>query len=151
MIAGGAMTDAAFAAFVARCRAELAEKQTKFQRRIEGSSTWSYDLQRGELRVGAVPFPIAPIGTLNASYGTWLWAWWANDSLPEVARTRALGIQALQTTTGFQVFVIQGLPTSPGEANDLTALAVHQLGAVGVFRVPWTEATLFLAVFDPLG
>jgi hypothetical protein len=144
---GGAMTDAVFADFVAACRAELVFKQARFQERIAGESRWHYDLSDLSLTIGDVCFNMTPIGSFSPPHRSWLWAW-ANEDFPESARAAARRVQELHAVTGFRVFLAPGIGASSADAHDLAAVAVHQLGAIGVFRCPSDGPTLYLAVLE---
>jgi hypothetical protein len=145
---GGSFTDEEFADFLSQCRSDLADRQAKFQRQIEGFGQWRYDLTELTLILGTACYPITPIGSWSAEHGTWLWAW-ANDSLPMQAREAARAIQGLHAQTGFRVFTDEGTDASSADAEDLTALAVHELGAIGFFRSRDEERDLYLAVHTP--
>ena len=94
-------------------------------------------------------FETTLIGTYSSEYQSWLWAW-ANEDFPEVARAASRQIQALYDVTGFRVFLNEGIGASTEDAQDFTALAVHQLDAIGFFRCPSDEAgpVLYLAVHE---
>jgi hypothetical protein len=141
------MSDEQFSAFVAGCHDELAHLQPKFQHRIHGSGRWDYNLADCTLRIGDHLFPITPIGTHSAERQSWLWAW-ANEDFPLRARETSKCLQSLQTLTGFRVFTSPGIGASDSDAQTFSALSVHCLGAIGVFRVPGSP-TLFLAVHEP--
>ena len=143
----GSLSDAEFHAFLAACRNELSAKQGIFERRVQASSRWSYDMANLTLAIGDVLFGMTPIGTHSPAQNSWLWAW-GNEEFPEVARLASRRIQALHTVTGFQVFLDAGTAASPTDAQDFTALAVHILGAIGFFRCPSAGPVLHLAVHD---
>ena len=142
------MSDEEFFAFLAACRDELADKQLRFQQRIAGVERWFYDLRDCSLTMGSERFPVTPVGTHSPEYQTWLWVW-ANEEMPEMARVASRQIQSLHTVTGFRVFIDPGIEASSADAQDFTALAVHQLGAIGFFREPSDGPTLYLAVHEP--
>lgn len=142
------MSDAEFFAFLDACRDELADKQLRFQQRIAGAGRWTYDLRDCSLTMGSERFGVTPVGTYSHEYQTWLWAW-ANEEFPEAARTASRQLQSLHTVTGFRVFIDEGIEASSADAQDFTALAVHQLGAIGFFRGASDSPTLYLAVHEP--
>lgn len=142
------MSDAEFFAFLDACREELADKQLQFQQRIAGVGSWTYDLRDCSLTIGSERFGVTPVGTHSLEYQTWLWAW-ANKDFPEAARTVSRQLQSLHTVTGFRVFIDEGIEASSADAQDFTALAVHQLGAIGFFREASDSPTLYLAVHEP--
>jgi hypothetical protein len=146
--AGGALSDAAFDGFLAACRGELAAKQGRFQQRIAGAARWFYEMADGSLAIGDEQFGMTPIGTYSAAHQSWLWAW-ANEEFPPAAKQSAAALRDLYAVTGFRVFVEPGIPASPADALDFVALAVHQLGAIAMFRSPAEGPVLYLAVSEP--
>ena len=145
----GRMTDEAFYAFLNTCRDELAVKQASFQKLIAGAPRWHYDMVEESLVFGEMTFGMTPIGTFSPGHQTWLWAW-ANEDFPEVARAASRQIQGLHDVTGFRVFINEGIEASLDDAQDFTALAVHQLDAIAFFRSPaeGEEPDLYLAVHE---
>src|SRR5262245_40690031 len=145
----GSMSDEQFHAFVTACREELAQKQSQFRARIESAGRWWCELEIATISFDERQFPITVVGSQSPQDQTWLWAW-ANECLPERARTASQRLQALFTRTGFRVFLDPGLPASAEDAQDLTALAVHELEAIGFYRCPSDDGpTLYLAVHEP--
>jgi hypothetical protein len=145
---GGSMTDEEFFAFLSACRDELADKQARFQQRIRGAARWAYELTDCSLSIGSERFPMTPVGTHSPEYQTWFWAW-ANEDFPPEAREASRRLRALYDVTGFRVFLDPGIGVSSEDAQDFTALAVHQLSAIGFFRSPSDGPTLYLAVHEP--
>lgn len=142
---GSSMSDEEFSAFLAACRAELADKQTRFQQRLAGAGRWFYDMADCSINIGDERFGMTPIGTHSAEYQTWLWAW-ANEDFPAVARESSRSLLALHALTGFRVFLDAGIAASAADAEDFAALAAHQLEAIGIFRSTSDQVTLYLAV-----
>ena len=138
------MTDAEFAAFLDGCRTELTTKQSNFAQSLANDAEWHYDLDVNLLRVGGTDYRITAIGTHNQDLQTWLWAW-ANDTFPDAARSASSTTKSLFDITGFNVFTDDGINATSHDAQDLSACAMHVLGAVGLYRCPG-EATLYLAV-----
>ena len=143
----GRMSDAEFFAFLDACRDELADKQLRFQQRIAGAESWNYDMQECSLTIGSERFRVTAVGTHSLEYQTWLWAW-ANDVFSDAVRAGSQQLQSLHTVTGFRVFIDEGIEASSADAQDFTALAVHQLGAIGFFRNTSDSTTLYLAVHE---
>lgn len=141
------MSDEEFFAFLAACRDEMADKQSRFKQRVGGRTGWKYDMQDCSLTLGSERFRMTPVGTHSPEYQTWLWAW-ANDDFPEVARAASREIHSLHSVTGFRVFIDPGIEASAEDADDFAALAVHQLGAIGFFREASDSPTLYLAVHE---
>lgn len=147
---GGAMTDDDFFSFLTACRDDLAAKQSDFQQRIARVSRWQYEMSDRSLMIGDTRFGMTAIGTFSAEYQSWLWAW-ANEDFPEVVRADSCRVQGLHAITGFRVFLDPGIGASQADAQDFAALAVHQLGAIGLFRCPGTGHELYLAVHESGG
>jgi hypothetical protein len=145
---GTTLTDGAFDIFLGACRDELATKQERFQQRIGGAARWFYEMADGSLTIGDTRFAMTPIGTYSAAHQSWLWAW-ANEAFPPVAKESAAAVRDLYAVTGFRVFIEPGINASPADAMSFVALAVHQLGAIGMFRSPSQDTVLYLAAFEP--
>lgn len=144
---GGSMTDEEFFAFLVACREELAAKQSAFQQRVAGATNWRYEMSDGSLTLGEARFGMTPIGTFSPECQTWLWAW-ANEGFPELARKASRRIQGLHAVTGFKVFVDPGIDAAVEDAEEFSALAIHELDAIGLFRCPSGGPELFLAVHE---
>jgi hypothetical protein len=146
----GSMSDEQFAAFLDACRQELADKQSRFQKRIARAKRWHYDLDDGSMTIGKTRYRITAVGTHSAAYQTWLWSW-AKEENPPQAREKSRQLQRLHDLTGFRVFLNEGITASSADAQDFAAMAVHQLGAIGLFRCPaeGDGPTLYLAVHEP--
>lgn len=142
---GDSMTDDEFSAFLNSCRTELAAKQTTFANSLPNDSEWYYDLEMEQLRFGPQEYRITAIGTHNQDLQTWRWAW-ANDSFPNSTRSSSSQIKSLFQITGFKVFTDDGINATSNDSQNLSACAIHVLGADGLFRCPG-EATLYLAVY----
>lgn len=140
------MSDEQFSEFLTACREEFAALQSHFQKRIQNSNHWSYNLADCTLKIDDVIVPITPIGTHSPERRSWLWAW-ANEDFPLRAREASKTLQTLSSLTGFKVFTAPGIGASECDAQDFAALAVHCLNASGMFRVEGTP-TLFLAVHE---
>lgn len=145
--AGAALSDAAFDAFLTACREELATKQERFQQRIAGAARWFYEMADGSLTIGDTQFGMTPIGTYSAAHQSWLWAW-ANEEFPPAAKESAAAVRELYAVTGLRVFVDSGINASAADSMSFVALAVHQLGAIAMFRSPTVGPVLYLAVFE---
>jgi len=139
------MSDQEFTAFADACRSELSALQNAFLRQLKRGADWFYDLNDCTLRIGDQIFSMTPIGTYSSEYRTWLWAW-ANEEFPSQAREASMRIQQLHSLTGFAVFLNQGTKATPIEAQDLVAMAVRCLGAIGFFRTSGEAPMLYLAV-----
>lgn len=144
---GSSFTDQEFTAFVDACRTELVSKQETFLKRIAGCARWFYDLADNSLTLGTLRFRITAVGTFSPEYETWLWGW-ANPDYPEAAREASRRIQALYSITGFRIFTTNGIEATSADAQDLSAMAIHQLEAIGLFKCRSDGPTLYLAVHE---
>jgi len=142
--ADGSLTDEQFSAFMDSCQESLADLQNRFFDAIPDDAEWSYDLESGQFQIDGKSYPFVVIGSHNEELNTWLWGW-ANESLPSSARQSSKTIQQLQQLTGSQVFVDEGLEAGEADAEALSAMAVHVLGARGLFLCRG-EANLYLAL-----
>ena len=143
------MTDEAFHDLLSQCRAELQSKQDAFIDSVQQGQWWHYDLDQETLSIGSQTFRITVIGSFDNEDQSWLWAW-ANDSFPQAARDSSAKIKQLHESTRFQVFLDAGTDATSADAQDLSALAIHWLGADGLFRVPGKEGpTMYFAVYLP--
>jgi sarcosine oxidase delta subunit len=145
---GNSLSDKEFFGFVDACRNELEAKQENFRHRIEGCDRWFYDLADNSLTLGTLRFRISAVGTFSPKYETWLWAW-ANPDYPETAREASRRIQSLFSITGFRVFTTEAIEASSADAQDFSAMAIHQLDSIGLFKCPSDGPTLYLAVHEP--
>jgi len=119
-----------------------------FLGRIRGATRGAYGTADGSLTIGDTRFGMTVVGSYSREYGTWPWAW-ANENLPEAARAASRRIRGLGDTTGLRVFTDQGIEATEADAQDFTALAVHQLGAIGFFRCSEGGRVLYLAAHEP--
>lgn len=145
--ASGSMSDAEFNSFLESCRFERAQKQSRFEARIYGCSKWSYSMESATISFGDQVFGVTAIGTYCSERKTWLWGW-ANDTFSSAVRERSRMLQDIFKLTGFKVFVNPGIPGTQSDALDLTAMAVHQLDALGYFQSTIDGLTLYLAVHE---
>lgn len=143
----GSMTDEEFNALLLTCQDELATKQAKFQETLAQHVRWDYDLDAGTLRLGDEQFAITVAGTYSAKYESWLWGW-ANEDFPATARENSARLKQLHDLTGFRVFAEPGTSATSVDAQVFTALAIHLLDGLGLFRVPGENdgPTLYFAV-----
>jgi hypothetical protein len=151
------MTEAEFDAFVAEAMDELQHKQDALRRDagLGSHARWSYDATTarleffdaaGTLKVGA---DALPVGSYASASKSWKWGW-SNDSIPAPQRERAEKLKELAAITGLGVFARERAFAVDDEAVawELTALAVHHLGALGCYRAPSSSGgpATFLAI-----
>jgi hypothetical protein len=145
---GDQMTDEQFSELVMLCNEEFATKQQKFQIWIASSEKWFYDLEDCSLTIGNMQFRITPIGTYSKTSETWLWGW-ANPEFPPHAIEASSRLKSLYDITGWSVFENQGTNASSADAQVFSALALHVLDAVGLFKCGGEgEPMLYLAVHE---
>ncbi|MDC7231641.1 MAG: hypothetical protein PQJ58_00290 [Spirochaetales bacterium] len=95
----------------------------------------------------ACSFKALAIGTLVPDQQNWLWGW-ANRSLPEEMRNASGELKGLREETGFNIFEIESFKADTALAQELSALAVHVLGADGLYRVIGDQTVLYLALSE---
>ncbi|MGH8446231.1 MAG: DUF6882 domain-containing protein [Solimonas sp.] len=92
---------------------------------------------------------VVSIGSFAPSTKTFKWAW-ANASVLPALRDKARAVRELEAHTGLELFRLEEAFEVDGEgmAWELTAMAVHQLGALGAYRAPSPRggATAFFAI-----
>ena len=123
------MNDAEFAAFLEQCRSELTAKRTRFMESANGQA-WHYDLEAAVMTIGNENFSVSVVGSFCPSRSTWLWGW-ANDTFSEPVRSRSSRFKSLYSSTGFRVFVEEGIRATRRDAEDFTAMAVHGMSNSG--------------------
>jgi hypothetical protein len=88
---------------------------------------------------------ILPIGSYSPKSGTWMWAW-ANNSILPVLRERAGCFRELAKVTGVQLLAQDMINVEPDMPWEITAMAVHHIGAMGAYRAPGRASDLYLAI-----
>jgi hypothetical protein len=148
------MTDTEFDAFLETCHAELRQKQDELRSRFELGvwATWHYDQPTSRLTfhdsnsLQAVEAVVTFLGSFSPSAGTWIWGW-ANTSLLPAVRQRAAALQALADATGIETFRDKGgMRPDESRAWALAAIGVHQLGALGCYKGPSENSSVFLSI-----
>jgi hypothetical protein len=106
------------------------------------AGTLQFQNDAGEAKVEAVFTPIASFSTKTR---TWLWSW-ANESLVPPLREKATRLKELAGVTGLEAMSQAQLSVDETMVNELTAMAVHHLGAQGYYRIPTGHLFLCLAL-----
>lgn len=134
------------------CYAELDAKQEYLinEYQLGSYERFVYDKERKVLQFrndahNVLEFYVIIIGTWSGKSKTWTWAW-ANSNMALEVQKEASGLKAMAETTGFNVFEIHSFECNEGDAYDITALVVHHLEAMGMYRVPEEDGHLFLAI-----
>ncbi|WP_297571708.1 DUF6882 domain-containing protein [uncultured Deefgea sp.] len=152
------MTDDEFYAFIDASFAELEQKQAMLSASYSlgsGLGRWWFDQANGKLQFFdaadqlEVEVEVIEIGSYSAKNNTWKWAWSNAAGLPAL-RERSAKIKELATLTGNALFDFDYVFEIGDEAMawELTAMAVHLLGALGCYKAATTnngDAT-FLAI-----
>jgi hypothetical protein len=106
------------------------------------SGTLEFRDGEGTPRVGAT---VVPIGSHAPAAGTWMWAW-ANESIVPNLRTKAEALRRLSGATGMELFDRPTISVTEEMPWELTAIAVHQLHALGAYRAPGERSDLYMAI-----
>ncbi len=147
------MTDEQFSAFVDQAVEELQSKQRSLTERygLGTHEQYWFDQPGGALQFKdgtgrvLVEARVTPIGSYAKDSNTWRWAW-ANESLTEALRQRAEELKGLHGLTGFEVFHMPVFEADEQMASALVAMAVHQLGSLGCYRIPTRNLYVFLSI-----
>ena len=134
----------------------ISRKTLKIQYGLSGHDPYELDLENLVLRINKedgteISFAVVLIGSLAPVSKNWLWAW-ANESLDEKVRDSSASFKSLYEETGFDIFRAGTFKADTGLAQDLSALAIHKLGAEGLYKVPGGEdqdgqVMIYLALF----
>jgi hypothetical protein len=147
------MTDAEFDEFVATSSRDLERKQADLTERygLGNYATWAYDQTTallsfsdadGQVRIEASAITI---GSFSTRSQTWQWAW-ASPTVPEQPRAESARLKGLFDATGVDVFRLETFEADENMAWELAAMAVTHLGAVGCYRAPAGQLSVFLAI-----
>jgi hypothetical protein len=142
--------DRAFDALLERCMADYRNMQDALGAELSGHARWHYDFDCCTLAfsggtMAPRTLPITPIATYLPSVRNWCWAW-ANDALPPLAREKAVRIKDLARKTQYRVFEIPSVDIACEEIDELCALALHELGGRGVFKVKEDDPWKFMVI-----
>ena len=146
------MTDKEFDAFLDKCYQELKSKQDLL---FSDYGLGKYDeywfdqvaesIQFKKDGKVELEFIAIPVGSWSGKSNSWMWAW-ANNSITEELKQKALKIKGLAEYTGFDVFEKEAFEADEIMAHELTAMAVHHLKAIGMYIVPSENLKTFLAL-----
>ena len=90
-------------------------------------------------------FYVVLIGSWSGKSNTWMWGW-ANESVVEEMRVESSKIKELTTLTGNAIFEKTGFVADEYNAHELVAMAVHHLGALGMYSAPSDMRKTYLAL-----
>ena len=144
------MTDKEFDAFLATALAELKAKQNHLEREygLGRYARFYVDYERGELQFLSedrivVSFAITPVGSHVPAKKSWRWSW-ANTSLPDSVRRKAVGVQRLFDLTGFDVFRQSDVSVDESMAWEFVALSAKILGSLGAYSMPQQDMRAYV-------
>lgn len=139
------MTEDEFYAFLDDAVFSLERKQAQLQAEYSMGSQarWWFDQQAGVLKFYDDPkkaidleADVVVIGTYDPEASTWKWGW-ANTTLSEAMRDATAPVKALAETTSVDDFAeAEEFAIEPGMAWEFAAMAVAELGLMGVYRAP---------------
>lgn len=146
--------DARFAALLRIAMDAYRARQEAFSEAIAGFSAWNIDEEAATLtligdggRTAAV-YQATPIATYLPASESLAWAW-TNGAFPALSISRAARLKELAAQTGYQVFETPQLRASPGDMDELCALALQHLQGIAVFKAkgqePWVCYVLHAA------
>jgi hypothetical protein len=139
---------------VATCHQVVHEKQAALDKKYEISKhkRWDYDQATASLTfsndgVAAVIADVEFIGSYSKSGKTWLWSW-ANFSLLPSVRTRIEAVAEYGEENGLLHLLVPIYPANEIDSWELAGVAVHLLGAQGVYRAPSENGCSFMAILN---
>ena len=143
------MTDEEFGAFVETSLDALDAKQQKyglgsFQSFFFDQPTGTLQFKEGEQVV--ISARVTLIGSFSTNgAGSWQWAW-ANPATQGESLARCEKLKALDERTGIKLFTLPLFEADEQMANELTAMFVEHLGALGFYRMPTSGGKLYVFV-----
>ena len=146
------MTEKEMWEFVDKCYDELEKKQKIFSEKynINSYKDFWWEQKRRILQfkngdVVGLEFKIVFVGTWVFNKNEWLWGW-ANNSHTDLIKKEASKIKKLYDLTGYDVFLNEFVEADETMAYELTAMAVHQLNAIGIYKSPGEQSHAFFAI-----
>lgn len=146
------MTQKQFEDFLEECYREINEKQKLLNKEYHLNTYTKYlfnhkaqtiQFENDENQV--LKFEIACIGSWAPKDKVWIWAW-ANDDFTQAIRDEGSKLKDLGKLTGHQVFTREGFECEEIVARDLAYMSIHQLEAIGIYRIEAEDSYVFLAI-----
>ncbi|WP_440904802.1 DUF6882 domain-containing protein [Catenovulum sp. SX2] len=142
-------SDEKFDDYIDNCFSEMENKNTETQEKLGLGSfeRFDFDTQNGliifsksdaQLRI-KVNLVCSTVQESNS----FQWAW-ANKSLPEHMTKASERLQGLSKITGFDIFDTPTISAGENEGWEMSAVALREIGGLGVYRCPLGNAMLFL-------
>lgn len=148
------MNDEAFQDFLDSTYDELESKQNRLEEEFGLGHFDRYDLDpEAELITfsaegrDTVTARFVPIGTFVPSTGSWMWGW-HNDAFSDSLREQAAKLLTLAEITDIAMFEEPTSEVDEEMAWEMTAMSLHVLDGLGVYRVPADDLWYFYALFD---
>jgi hypothetical protein len=147
------MNEAEFEQFLGQCVSELQAKNAALETE-HGLGTYARWDDDGEREVLVFSNPgdpavleacVTAIGSYSLQTHTWLWAW-ANESLTDSARDKALVLKGVFGRTGMRVFGDPHCDCDEYLAWELAAAAVSHFGSLGCYREPVGHLWVFVSI-----
>ena len=111
------------------------------------ADAWSVDQAAGIIRWTftdkTAEAPVQILGSLNASSGSWLWAW-ANESVLPDLRMDSLRVRAWAEANGHTNLAQPKIVADAEAAATIATIAFRVTGATGFYRGPGTTVTTFM-------
>lgn len=147
------MTDKEFEKFLQLCHQEILDKQKYLTQtyKINEYTNYKFDQAQKSLILKKegqeIKFKIVCIGSWDKAEKSWVWAW-ANGNLSEETREDARRLHELGDVTGFSVFKEGNFECDEFASRDLAFAGVHQLDAMGIYRIEVDGGFLYLALMN---
>ena len=137
--------------FVQHAMASYA-KQLSFADAIEGSGSWSLDLQAGQLAFENGPsFQIGVLGSYAEAAGTWLWVWAnKNMDLPSEVTKAAIAMGELGAQKAIPEFQESQIHDGETFCDRLAMIAVGESNSSAYYRAPYEGGAAYLVIRDNL-
>lgn len=148
------MNDDAFDQFVDDCYDELEVKQKHLESTFGLGHFDRYDLDPDNETIifssddgNSVSANFVPVGTFATQTNSWMWAW-HNSAFSQSSRDKALAIQELADTTGYEIFEKPTAEVNEVMAWELSAMSLKMLNGQGVYAAPANDLVYFYALFN---
>ena len=146
------MTDKELDMFLQKCHKEVLEKQKYLTTtyKLNEYTTYSFSQDKSSIKLKkadheTLTFKVKCIGSWHKEDRSWIWGW-ANENLSEAIREEAKSLKELEKVTGFNIFLQGGFECEETVARDLAFAGIHQLEAMGIYRIEVEGSYLFLAL-----
>jgi len=138
--------------FLDQCWSELQEKQDKLstEYRFGEHERYDWNQETAELvfsnaGVPAVIATIQFIGSISTTSNTWLWSW-SNFHLLENVRREMDRVRVFGEEHGFPRLTVAKWNAVESDGWEMSAVAVHVLKALGVYRSPRETGFTYMAI-----